>query len=187
MPKIYTLGHSNHPFPVFNELLRKHELKRVVDIRSIPFSRTNPQFRKKELETALHKYGFIYNFLGRELGGKIDGPNFFDSQGQIDYKLVRDSSFFQRGIGILSKWISQGEIPVLVCAEKDPLKCHRFFLVAPALLEKGWEIRHILDTGEAITHQRAEENFLKDIPPSLFSSPRETLDRAYRWGGHDLL
>ncbi len=180
---IYTLGHSNHSFSYFADLLQKYGINLVVDVRSIPYSRPHPQFRKDNLEKCLLSKGLSYCFLGRELGGKRDEQSVRTPQGRIDYELVRGLSDFQRGLEYLEGQLSQWKIPALVCAEKDPLRCHRFFLITPALLKKEWPVKHILADGETISHEEGEEIFLKQkTKPSLFTPAEEVLKNAYRWG-----
>ncbi len=93
-------------------------------------------------------------------------------------------STFQKGIEYLEDQISEGKLPALVCAEKDPLRCHRFFLITPALLKKGWQVKHILANGKTIFHEEGEKIFLKQkAKPSLFTPASEILKNSYRWGG----
>jgi len=93
---IYTLGHSNHSFSFFKELLQKHGSNLVVDVRSIPYSRPHPQFRKDNLEKYLLSEGFAYCFLGGELGGKRDEKKVKTPQARIDYELVRGIIHFPK-------------------------------------------------------------------------------------------
>ena len=67
---IYTIGHSTHVIDVFLELLRRHDITAVADMRSAPFSRFNPQFHKKTLQGTLAAHGIKYIFLGGELGAR---------------------------------------------------------------------------------------------------------------------
>jgi len=183
LPVIYTLGHSNHPFSYFKSLINEYGISLVCDVRSIPYSRHHPRFRKKNLEKSLLENGIGYLFLGKELGGKRDESGLKNGEGKINYDLVRQSALFQKGIKQIGDNLKEGEIPLLLCAEKDPLKCHRFFLISPMLVEKGWEVRHILASGEGISQTEGEKAYLKAIKgPTLFSGRAEALKKAYSQG-----
>ncbi len=90
---IYTIGHSTHTIEAFLELLRKHGVTAVADVRSAPFSRFNPQFNKDTLQGTLAAHGIKYVFLGRELGARSDDPACYEN-GRVQYaRLARAASF----------------------------------------------------------------------------------------------
>ncbi len=87
-PSIYTIGHSNQELASFLALLTMHGVEVVVDVRSAPYSRYAPQFDKRALETAVVGAGMRYLYLGKELGGRPDGAEFYDSDGRAIYSRV---------------------------------------------------------------------------------------------------
>src|SRR5262245_11231288 len=92
--QILTIGHSNHTMAVFLELLAKHGIEVVVDVRSAPYSRYVPHFNKPSLEEALGQTPIKYLYLGRELGGRPDGREYYDEDGHALYARVAESRLF---------------------------------------------------------------------------------------------
>lgn len=142
---IYTVGHSNHSAEYFLELLYKYGITAVADVRSVPYSRYNPQFNKKEIQSLLSDAGIEYVFLGKELGGRPDNAKYYH-EGKVDYSLIAAEPSFQKAIRRLLKGSEKYRI-VLLCAEKDPYSCHRALLVGRELEKLGIIIRHILEDG----------------------------------------
>src|SRR5689334_2499642 len=95
---IYTIGHSNHPIDRFIALLRQHGIEAVADVRSTPYSRFNPQFRKEKLQAALASAGIRYVFLGEELGARSKDPECYDEGGRVSYTRLASTDLFRRGI-----------------------------------------------------------------------------------------
>jgi len=184
LPVIYSIGHSNHSFSYFLDLLRKNGISLIVDVRSVPFSRYQSHWKKNNLQRKLDEEGIAYQFVGKELGGKRAEKEIYDEQGWIIYDRVRRLDIFQEGLCQLKTRVEQGHQPALLCAEKDPWKCHCFFLIAPALMVQGFEIRHIMPPGHTISQKEGEERFLLEVKqPSLFHDRQEILEQAYRHGG----
>jgi uncharacterized protein (DUF488 family) len=143
--QVLTIGHSTHSLEAFVALLRKHEVTALADVRSAPFSRFNPQFNKDALERSLKAAGIKYVFLGRELGARSDDPSCYEN-GRVQYARLAKSERFHSGLERVMKGSQEHRI-ALVCAEKDPLECHRTLLVARALDERGVAVSHILADG----------------------------------------
>ncbi len=153
--KLYTIGHSNDSLEYSLDLLRRNGIDTVVDVRRIPYSRHARQFNKKTLAAYLHNHKIRYVFMGDTLGGKITDPELLDGQGNMDYAKVTQSPRFLQGIARIEEILWEGSVTTLMCAEKDPLKCHRFFLISRFLAGKGHEIFHIV--GEKVfTHEDLE-------------------------------
>ena len=150
-PQIFTVGHSNHSFETFVELLQQHGITALADVRSDPFSRFNPQFNKRELEQAIKTHGIKYVFLGRELGARPEDSSFYEN-GQVQYERLKDTAPFKEGIERVIQGAKQHTI-ALMCSEKDPSQCHRFLLVARALVKLDIPVAHILDTGDLEPHE----------------------------------
>lgn len=153
MATVFTIGHSNHPIENFIRLLRMHSVSVVCDVRSQPFSRANPQFSQGDLKNTLQGAGIRYVFLGRELGGRSDDRSCY-LNGQVQYELLARTESFNHGIHRLKDGSKRFCI-ALMCAEKDPLDCHRTILVARKLHEDGLPIAHILANGSAEPHEVA--------------------------------
>lgn len=151
--EILTIGHSNHPIVRFIDLLRLHGVTAVADIRSAPYSRFNPQFNKEALERVLREHGIAYVFLGKELGARSSDPNCYDG-GQVRYERLAQTTQFHSGLARVTKGAKSHRI-ALMCAEKEPLECHRTLLVARELARQGVSVSHIHGDGHLERHHTA--------------------------------
>ena len=180
-PQIFTIGHSSHSLEMFVSLLRQHRITALVDVRSAPFSRFSPQFNKADLEQAIKAHEIKYMFLGRELGGRPKDPSCYES-GQVQYERLKDTALFKEGIERVIRESRQQTI-ALMCSEKDPLRCHRFLLVARALVKLDIPVAHILATGDLEPHEitiarlpdsaGAKQDDLFDLKEDLIFSQQE--------------
>lgn len=150
MNPIFTVGHSNHPLERFMELLKLNQVTAIADVRSQPFSRRNPQFNKERLAQALKAEGIAYVFLGRELGARSDDAACYE-HGQIKYARLAQTELFRSGIERVLEGAKAYQV-ALMCAEREPLDCHRTLLVARALELRGAHVEHILKHGEREAH-----------------------------------
>ncbi len=157
---VFTIGHSNHSAKKFVGLLKEHGIEVLVDTRSRPYSRHAPHFNPRGIEVVLSDDGIGYLFLGRELGGRPEGEEFYDAEGRVDYALVERSQPFLDGIYRLEKEIRDHRV-ALLCSEEDPAGCHRRLLIGWALSERGVTVRHIRGDGSVQT----EGEVAGDQPP----------------------
>jgi uncharacterized protein (DUF488 family) len=177
---IYTIGHSTHSIERFIELLRKHAITALCDVRSYPSSRMNPQFNRRPLEQALAKVGIKYVFLGKELGARTEDRSCF-CDGKVQYDLLAKTELYRKGIGRIEKGKDDFRV-ALMCAEKEPLDCHRTILVSRTLDEEGLAICHILADGSLETHEHALRRLVRSLrlaPPDMFRSDEAVLSEAY--------
>lgn len=143
---MYTIGHSNHDQEYFCELLRRHGIEVLADVRSQPYSRYTPQFNAEELKAALASQGIRYVFLGDQLGGRPGVPEHYDEQGHaLYYRMARSAAFLQ-GIERLATGMTKYRVAIM-CSEEDPAVCHRFLLVSRVMTERGTPVRHIRSDG----------------------------------------
>jgi uncharacterized protein (DUF488 family) len=159
IPGFLTIGHSNHTVEFFLGLLKAHAVQVVVDARSQPYSRYASQFDLEALKTALQEVGIRYLYLGRELGGRPDGAEYYDEEGHVLYDRVAATGQFREGISRLERGIREHNV-ALLCAEENPAACHRRLLVGRVLLERGIRVAHIRGDGRIQTEQEvaAESN-----------------------------
>ena len=146
---VWTIGHSTHPADALIELLRGHGIEALADVRSAPYSRHNPQFRKEQLRAAAEETGLRYVWLGAELGGRPPEPEFYDVKGHARYDLVAATERFQTGLGRLLTGAAAYRVAIM-CSEEDPARCHRRLLVTRALVEREVEVRHIRGNGQVM-------------------------------------
>lgn len=176
---IYTIGHSNHSALRFIDLLEGAGIEWVVDVRSVPFSRRNPQFSQKALAASLKDAGIGYWFLGEALGARPKDQGCY-VDGKVSYARIAASAAFQEAIAKLVEE-SHGKRLALMCAEKEPLDCHRTILVGRALAQRGCELGHILADGRVAPQAEIEERLMKLAKEAadLFSDRGAALARAY--------
>jgi uncharacterized protein (DUF488 family) len=142
---LYTVGHSNHSIEKFINLLSANGITAIADVRSRPFSRRHPQFNKERLAAALAQQGIAYVFLGRELGARSEDSSCYEN-GKVQYGRLAATSGFKAGIERVLAGAEKFRV-ALMCAEKEPLDCHRTLLVSRALEDAGVSIAHILADG----------------------------------------
>jgi uncharacterized protein (DUF488 family) len=159
MKSLFTIGHSNHSPEKFVELLQIHRVTALADVRSAPYSRYLPHFNQSALQTYLQTSDIRYVFLGEELGARPDNPNCY-VEGKATYEKIAATEAFQQGITRLLKGVENYRI-ALMCAEKDPITCHRAVLVCQHLTPFNLEIEHIHSDGELEFHKDLEERILQ--------------------------
>jgi uncharacterized protein (DUF488 family) len=169
---IWTIGHSNHSLERLLNLLIRHGIDVVVDVRSSPYSRYASQFNREAICPALAQRDVRYLFLGDLLGGRVEDPQFCDEAGHVLYNRLADSPGFRQGIERLLATIGQSRLAIL-CGEEDPTHCHRRLLVGRVLQTRGVHVVHLRGDGRAQTEAEvaAEEKFRKTKGQlSLFDS-----------------
>ncbi|WP_284735687.1 DUF488 domain-containing protein [Dongia deserti] len=183
---IYTIGHSNHSALRFIDLPRGAGIACVADVRSTPFSRRNPQFSQKALAASLKDAGIEYWFLGDALGARPKDPGCYE-HGKVSYTRIAATPAFQEAINALIDE-SHAKRTALMCAEKEPLDCHRTILVGRALAQRDTELGHILADGRIEPHAELEERLLHIAKEhiDLLSSRDAALARAYDKRGQQM-
>jgi uncharacterized protein (DUF488 family) len=183
---IYTIGHSNHSALRFIDLLQSAEIDCVADVRSTPFSRRNPQFSQKALMASLKDAGIEYWFLGDALGARPKDPECWEN-GKVSYARIAASPAFQEAIHALSA-ASHAKRIALMCAEKEPLDCHRTILVGRALAQRNTALAHIHADGRVESQDELERRLLHLAKEQvdLLSSRDAALARAYDKRGRQM-
>jgi len=180
-PTLLTIGHTTHSFDAFVGLLARHGVSCVADVRSHPYSRRLEQFNRESLAAELKTAGIKYIFLGEELGARRAEAECYED-GQAVYRRIATLPRFLAGLERLRQGASQERI-ALVCAEKDPLDCHRTILVCRELRGE-FQIEHILADGSIEEHAAAEKRLVRqmDICRTLFEpdlSDEQLVQQAY--------
>jgi uncharacterized protein (DUF488 family) len=184
---VFTIGHSNLEFAKFVALLKQHGIQAVADVRTSPYSQYNPQFNRESLQRALREEDISYVFLGEELGARRSEPECYIN-GRADYSLIARTPAFVRGLDRILQGAAKMRL-AMMCAEKDPLDCHRCILVSPRLRERGLDVLHILSDGSLESQEQAENRLtqLLDLPErDLFHSTGEVVAEAYRLQGEKI-
>ncbi len=186
--KIFTIGHSNHTIEYFYELLQSQEINCLIDIRSLPASKFNPQFNQTCLKNYLKNKGITYLHFKNEFGARQEGKEILDEKGQVNFDRFRKTFNFKRGVVRVRIGALKGYKITLMCAEGDPLKCHRFSMVAVYLRGIGFEVKHIMKNKQLKSHHELEKELLeryskKLSKPSLFKpniDEKSKLEEAYQ-------
>lgn len=156
---LFTIGHSNLEFDQFLGMLTGTRGELLVDVRSRPQSSRFPQFSQPGFEKLLEAGGIHYLFLGEELGGRPDDPDAYRPDGLVDYARRRKSYAFGAGLDRLLKQLEQNSL-ILMCAEEDPLECHRFLMICPELIKRGIAPLHVRKSSRIETQENAENRLL---------------------------
>ena len=158
---IYSIGHSNQPMEAFLELLKKHNVRALIDVRSHPYSRYVPHFNGPELAHAAGHANIQYLFMGKEMGGRPDGEEFYDADDHVIYSRIAESPLFLKGIKRLEE-IGKASRVAIMCSEEDPSVCHRHLLIGRVLAQRGITLHHIRGEGQIQTEE--ELTSLEEAP-----------------------
>jgi uncharacterized protein (DUF488 family) len=144
---LYTIGHGTRKPLDLLVLLRKYGIDFLIDVRSTPYSKFNPQFNQAELEVFLRDNGIRYVFMGDSLGGRPKDPGCYDEEGRVDYEEIKAKEFFIKGIDRLKTAYQKEVNVVLMCSESKPCECHRSKLIGRVLDTERVEVQHIDENG----------------------------------------
>jgi uncharacterized protein (DUF488 family) len=181
---LLTIGHSNLPADRFMALLASAGVTALADVRSIPFSRWCPWFSGKALAQRLAGENIAYLALGEQLGGRPRDPKLYRN-GVADYEAMAARPEFVAGLERVVDEIARHRV-CLLCAEREPLDCHRCLLVGRALTERGLALGHVRADGTIEPHAATEDRLLAlaGDETDLFRDRAERLAHAYRNRAH---
>lgn len=180
LSEVFTIGHSTHSIEKFITLLSTHQIQAVADVRSSPFSKFNPQFNRESLQKYLKASGIRYVFLGKELGARSEDPACYVAD-KVQYDRLAKTTLFQSGLDRVIEGANNYRI-ALMCAEKDPLDCHRTILVAKELTKRGLTITHIIEDGSLESHTDSISRLIASLGmpfDDMFISRDEIIEQAY--------
>ena len=179
--EVFTVGHSNHGDQEFIELLRKHQIDVVADVRSQPYTGYATHFNAGQIKSILAAAGIQYVFLGEELGGRPADPACYDADGYVLYDTVAASAHFQQGIQRLEAGVQRYRVAIM-CSEENPAECHRNLLIGRVLAGRGAVLRHIRADGRLqsqadLDHESAKGDHRQQV---LFDELKEVPWRSIR-------
>lgn len=184
---IYTVGHSTHTLEKFISILDIHGIEAIADVRSAPYSKFNSQYNREKLKNALSVRGIKYVFLGKELGARSEDPCCY-KHGKVDYELVANTELFKSGINRVIRGANKMRL-AMMCAEAEPLDCHRTILISKRLVEHGVEVRHILKNERLERHEETLKRLIGQYisqSSDLFLSEDEIKTNAYKKRGDEI-
>lgn len=185
---VYTIGYSGFSINTFITVLKQHGIRLVIDVRSSPYSGFYPDFNMDTLKPVLLKNGIYYRNYAEEFGARQKNESLFTPEGYLDFDLHCKSKPFIQGVNKLINSLSQGYTFALMCAEKDPIRCHRTIMVSRRFFEMGYHIVHILPNGILSTQQDIEQELLDKYFPdrdqaTFFTEPqsdKQLIPQAYK-------
>jgi uncharacterized protein (DUF488 family) len=184
---VYTIGHSNQTLESFLLALRTHSITAVADVRSYPYSNANPQFDRETLVEALEAARIAYVYLGKELGARTDDPGCY-VDGKVQYDRLAQTKSFEKGLARVQRGMEKYQV-ALMCAEGEPLACHRAILVSRYLHESGLAVKHILRDASLEDHEASMARLtrLLDLDDNhFFRDQSEVISEAYRIQGEKI-
>ncbi len=158
---VLTVGHSSHTREIFLELLTRHHVTALADVRSAPYSRFNPHFDRERLSGTLEASGIRYVYLGDRLGGRSDDRSCYE-HGRVRYDRLARTPLFLDGLRRIVRGAEKYRV-ALMCAEREPLHCHRTLLIGHELDRRGVGVAHILPDGRIEPHASAMTRLLAEL------------------------
>jgi len=146
--KLYTIGHGNRKQDEFLALLKSFGIEYLIDVRSQPYSKFNPQFNQNDLKFFLERNDIKYVFMGDSIGGRPKDTSCYDNEGKVDYEIVKTKDFFQHGIDRLKTAYEKDINVVIMCSESKPCECHRSKLIGRVLNLENISLQHIDENGK---------------------------------------
>lgn len=141
--------------------LESFGIQYLLDIRSKPYSKWNPQFNQETLALELKKHGIIYVFVGDALGGLPQDRSCYDFDGKVVYDLIKEKDFFKEGLKRLTTANEKKIHLAIMCSESKPEECHRSKLIGQELLKKSICLNHIISTNRVKSQQTVMNELTK--------------------------
>ncbi len=141
---LFSIGHGNKKIESFIGELKSFNILYLLDIRSKPYSKWNPQFNQAQLEIELKNHGIKYVFVGDSLGGLPDDRSCYDNEGKVVYDWIIEKDFFKAGMTRLTVANEKRVNLAIMCSESKPEECHRSKLIGQELLKNKISLKHII-------------------------------------------
>lgn len=173
---VYTIGYAGTDIERFVRILNNKRVDILIDVRSIPRSQYFYQFNDNLLNKTLSKVGIKYENWKREFGARQDCLEFY-TDSVLDYQKFSESPQFQEGVSKIKKLVNQDINVCLMCAEIDPINCHRAILCGKEIYVKGLDVMHIIAKRNGETLFESQEDFEKRL---LACTKVNNLSEAYQ-------
>ena len=157
---IYTIGYSAFSIDEFIETIKNFGISCVIDVRTSPFSNYYADYNKDTLERTLKEHNILYRNYANEFGARQTDLMFYTGD-IVDFDKFIKSDQFLEGVSKVNKGIERGYSFVLMCAEKDPIKCHRSIMLGKGFSENGFDVKHIVSKTEIESQRELEERLLE--------------------------
>lgn len=168
MQRIYTIGYSSFSnTSEFTDAIKKYNITCVIDIRSKPYSEYYKEFNKDKISNTLMSNGILYRHYSKEFGARQKDRRYFSDEGYLDFDLFATSIQFIEGVSKIKKGQEMGYVFVLMCAEKDPIECHRTIMVGKQLSKIGMNVYHIINQDSIESHKELESRLIDNVFPNI--------------------
>lgn len=158
---IYSIGHGNKRIEDFINELKSFDILFLLDIRSKPYSKWNPQFNQAQLKLELEKNGITYVFVGDVLGGLPEDRSCYSFDGKVVYDLIKEKDFFKNGLKRLTTANDKQIKLAIMCSESKPEECHRSKLIGQELLKEDISLKHIISNFRIKSQQEVMNELTK--------------------------
>jgi uncharacterized protein (DUF488 family) len=178
---LYTIGHGNRKPEDLLALLKEFGIEYLIDVRSQPYSKFNPKFNQNELKYFLEMNGIKYVFMGEAIGGRPKDTTCYDTEGKVNYEVVKTKDFFLNGIDRLKTAYNKNISVVIMCSESKPCECHRSKLIGKVLSLENIVLKHIDEKGKLKNQSTVINEVNKGLSEyDLFGNPiNATSRKAY--------
>jgi uncharacterized protein (DUF488 family) len=175
---LYTIGHGNRKSEDFLALLKEFGIEYLIDVRSQPYSKFNPQYNQNDLKFFLERNGIKYVFMGDNIGGRPKDTSCYDNEGKVDYEAVKTKEFFINGIERLKTAYNKDINVVIMCSESKPCECHRSKLIGRVLNTDNIILKHIDENGKVKDQATVINELNKGLSAiDLFGNPINVTSR----------
>jgi len=191
---LYTIGYSGFNVDDFVDILKKYGINVLIDVRSNPFSAYFSAFNKEQLENTLKSKHIFYRNYAKEFGAQQPERSFYTPQGYLDFEKFTTSQVFNEGYHKIENGLKQDYIFAFMCAEKDPIDCHRSIMISKTFKDNGYTVLHLLPNINPISQVDIEDRLLNKYFPdrdqlSLFDerkSDSNLISEAYKKRNADI-
>lgn len=191
---IYTIGYSSFKIEEFIKILKNYKINGLIDVRSNPNSKFYTDYNLVNLQKTLQDNNIIYRNYKNEFGARQENASYFDAEGYLSFKKFVKSDAFLNGVNKIQNSVNQGYIIAIMCAEKDPINCHRNIMVARELNKLGFDIRNIIhdgtfETQDIIDKRMVDKYFPNRNQVSLFDDNltwEEMVDKSYEYRNSEI-
>ena len=186
--RVFTIGYTAFDQEQMIKTLKKYNIHCLVDVRTVPASARLPQYSRPVLEAVLKKAGIRYRHYP-EFGARQEDSKWYNAEGYLDFERYMESEAFQSGIHKVQEGMRLGYRFTLMCAEKDPINCHRAIMVARGFSKAGNDIAHICVDSMGKDYLESQQELERRLmlkhgdnldQMSLLETMDERIERAYR-------
>ena len=178
MKDIYTIGYISYQPEDMAKVLRNFGIGCLIDVRSSPYSAYCPQFNKEAIAEVLHRNGILYRNYALEFGARQENPRYYTTEGYLDFSVYTRTEQFLQGVQKIEQGMERGYLFALMCAEKDPMTCHRAIMIGKALKERGFAVKHIIYPDQIETQEEMEQRGIGD--QLSFFSDEQRIEEFYQ-------